>query len=192
MGPYSLLRTLRAVLRTALTTVLHTLGIQGAANDVVTHTGKILHTAAADHHDGVFLQVVAFTRNVARHFEAIGQAHARNLTERGVRLLRGGGVDAGANTTLLRAFLQSRNLIASHDGFARLADQLVNRRHTSFLFAKSRPSHKKTIGERLGGPRRSIGCLCADPNGVRMSIKKSFAGAAFRLDPYHQIRERAG
>src|SRR5579859_820451 len=157
-GSLSLLRTLRAVLRTALTTVFHTLGIQGAADDVVAHTGKILHTAAADHHDGVFLQVVAFTRDIAGHFEAVGQAHAGDLTERRVRLLRSGGVDAGANTTLLRAFLQSRHLIASHDGFARLADQLVNRRHTSFLFAKSRPSHKKTIGGELTSLRRPIGC----------------------------------
>src|ERR1044071_7734091 len=45
-----LLRTLHAVFRTALLTVLDALGIQNAAENVVTDAGKILHAAAADHH----------------------------------------------------------------------------------------------------------------------------------------------
>src|SRR5213082_2725534 len=59
-----LLRTLRAVLRTTLLTVLDALGIEDAAEDVVAHAGQILDAAAADHHDRVLLQVMTLTRNV--------------------------------------------------------------------------------------------------------------------------------
>src|SRR4051812_38149296 len=48
-----LLRPLRAVLRTTLLTVFHTLRVEDAANDVITDTRKVLHAAAADHHHGV-------------------------------------------------------------------------------------------------------------------------------------------
>jgi hypothetical protein len=69
----SLLRTLGAVLRTALLTVLDALGIEHTTDDVIAHTGKVLHTAAADHHHRVLLKVVAFTRDVADDLKAVGQ-----------------------------------------------------------------------------------------------------------------------
>src|ERR1700743_3424889 len=55
----SLLRTLGAVERTALLAVLDALGVEHAADDVIAHAGKILHAAAADQHNAVFLEVVA-------------------------------------------------------------------------------------------------------------------------------------
>src|ERR1700681_4216212 len=91
------LRTLRAVLRTALPAVLDALGIEGGAENVVAHAGQILDAAATDHDHGVLLKVMAFTGNVADDFEAIGQAHLGDLAKRRVRLLRGRGVDARAN-----------------------------------------------------------------------------------------------
>src|SRR5271170_2205490 len=97
-----LLRTLRAVLRTALLTVLDALGIEDAAENVVAHAGQVLDAAAADHHHRVLLKVMTFTRDVTDDFKAIGQTHLGDLTERRVGLLRGRRVDAGANTTLLR------------------------------------------------------------------------------------------
>src|SRR5262249_19490600 len=117
--------------------VLHALGVEHAAQDVVAHTRKVLHAAAADHHHRVFLQIVAFTRNVADYLEAIGQTHFGDLAQRRIRLLWRGRVDAGAHATLLRALLQRRNRIAAPHLFPRLADQLVDRRHSpSFpLFA---------------------------------------------------------
>src|SRR3954463_9229356 len=107
-----LFRTLCAVLRTALLAVLDALGIEDAAEDVVAHAGQVLDAAAADHDHRVFLKVVAFTRNVADHFEAVGQAYLGDLTKRRVRLLRGRGVDARADATLLRRLLQRRHLLA--------------------------------------------------------------------------------
>src|ERR1043166_164677 len=134
------LRTLRAVLRTALLTVLDALGIEDAAENVVAHARQILDAAAADHDHGVFLKVVALTRNVTDDFEAIGQAHLGHFTKRRVRLLRGGGVDARADTALLRRLLQRRHLLARLLYYARTCDQLVDRRHVAFtlLFARNR------------------------------------------------------
>src|SRR5690606_28409972 len=67
----TLLRTLGAVLRAALLAVLHTLRVEHAADDMVAHTRKILHAAAADHHHGVLLKIMAFAGNVADHLEAV-------------------------------------------------------------------------------------------------------------------------
>src|SRR3546814_16745768 len=91
----SLLRTLRAVFRTALLAVLHTLRIEHAAQDVVTHTGKIADTTAADQHNAVFLEVVAFAGDVSDDFAMVGQADRSNLAERRVRVFRGRCVDPG-------------------------------------------------------------------------------------------------
>lgn len=51
------------------------------------------------------------------------------LAQGRVWLLRGGSVNAGANSTLLRAALQGRNLAADHLGETGLAHQLVDSRH---------------------------------------------------------------
>src|SRR6202795_4178751 len=135
-----LFRTLRAVLRTALLTVLDALGIQHAAENVVTHAGQVLDAAAADHDPRMLLKVMAFTRNVADDLEAVGQAHLGDLAQRRVRLLRGRGVDARATAALLRRLLQPRHLLARLLYDARTCDQLVDRRHVSLhlLFVRNR------------------------------------------------------
>src|SRR6059058_3567786 len=124
-------RTLRAILRTALLAVLDALGIEDAAEDVVANAGQVLDAAAADHDHRVLLKVMALTRDVADHFEAVGQAHLGDLTKRRVRLLRGRGVDARANAALLRRLLQRRHLLARLLHRTRFCDQLVDRRHVS-------------------------------------------------------------
>src|SRR5688572_28600955 len=53
-----LLRPLGAVFGAALAAVLHALGIEHAAQDVIAHAGQVLDAAAADHHHGMFLQIV--------------------------------------------------------------------------------------------------------------------------------------
>src|SRR5947209_20356474 len=126
-----LFRTLGAILRTALLPVLDALGVEDAAENVVTHAGQILDTAAADHDHRVLLKVMAFARDVADHLETVGQAHLGNLAKRGVRLLRRRGVDARADATLLRRLLQRGNLLARLLYRPRTCDQLVDRRHVS-------------------------------------------------------------
>ena len=96
--------SLGSVLGAAAVTPVHARGVERATHDMVTHTRQILHTAATNQHDRVFLQVVPFARNVGGHFDAVGEANAGHLAERGVRLLRRGGVDASAYATLLRVW----------------------------------------------------------------------------------------
>src|SRR5690606_20545385 len=76
-------------------------GVEGAAHDVVTHTGEILHATAADEHHAVLLEVVTLPRDVADHFHAVGETNTAHLAESRVRLLRGGGVNAHAHAPLL-------------------------------------------------------------------------------------------
>src|SRR6478736_8210995 len=124
-----LLRTLRAVFRTALLAVLDALGIEDAAENVVTHAGQVLDAAAADHDHRVLLEVMALARDVADHFEAVGETYLGDLAERRVRLLRRRGVDARADAALLRALLQRRHLLLGLLRPARIGDQLVDGRH---------------------------------------------------------------
>src|ERR1700756_729751 len=142
-------RTFRAVLRTALLTVLDALGIEDAAENMITHAGQILDATAADHDHRVLLKVMAFTWNVADDFEAVGQAHLGDLTKRRVRLLRGRGVDARANAALLRRLLQRRHLLARLLYRPRTCDQLVDRRHVSLhplVHAKPRIGSANSFG----------------------------------------------
>src|SRR5207237_5045712 len=130
-GAYSrgLLGTLGAVLGARLATVLHALRVEHAAQDVVANARKVAHTAAADEHDAVLLQVVAFARDVADHFALVGQADLGHLAQRRVRLFGRRRVDAGADAALLRVLFHRRDLRLGLLRFATLADQLVNRWH---------------------------------------------------------------
>src|SRR5690606_35820250 len=127
----SLLRTLHAVLRTALFTVLDALRVEHAAQDVITDAGKVLHAAAADHDDRVLLKVMTFTRNIADDLEAVGETHLCDLTQSRVRLLRCRGVYTRTYATLLRARLKMARLLAVDGRSPRLADQLADSRHCS-------------------------------------------------------------
>src|SRR5438445_6139119 len=134
----SLLRALGAIERTALLAVLDALGVEHAADDVVTHAGKVLDAAAADQDHAVLLKVMAFAGNIGQRLEAVGQTHLGDLAQRGVRLLRRRGVDAGTDGALLRALLQGRNLVALRLGAARLANELIDCRHSQFPFVSPR------------------------------------------------------
>ena len=101
---------------------------------MITHTRQVLHTAAADQHHGVFLQVVAFAADVGNHFETVRETHLGDLTKSGVRLLRGGRVDLGAHAALLRAILKSRALALVMRKLTGLADELINSGHSVRIF----------------------------------------------------------
>mmetsp|Transcript_17545 Transcript_17545/g.44175 ORF Transcript_17545/g.44175 Transcript_17545/m.44175 type:complete len:209 (-) Transcript_17545:116-742(-) len=129
----SLLRLLRTIVRTALLTVFDGLGIQGTTHDVIAHARKVFHTAAADQHNRVLLQVVAFARNIAQRFEAGRQAHLGHFTKRGVRLLWRGCVDARTNAATLWASLEGRCLGTRRLWLTRFANKLLNRWHSGLL-----------------------------------------------------------
>src|SRR3954462_13679199 len=125
------LRTLGAVLGTALTAGLHADRVERAPDDVIADAREILHAAAADQDDRVLLQVVPDARDVGGHLDAVGEAYAGHLAEGRVRLLGRLGVHADADAALLRRGLQSGALGLRLDAFAALAHQLMNRRHAS-------------------------------------------------------------
>src|SRR5918993_1813257 len=125
----SALLLLRAVTAAGLLAVLHALGVERAADDLVADTGKVLHPAAAHEHDRVLLEVVADTRDVSGDLDAARQAHAGDLAEGGVRLLRGGRVDARADAASLGRALEGRRLGLRRLVLPALADQLVDGGH---------------------------------------------------------------
>ena len=142
-----LLRALGAVLGTGLHTALHALSVQSAADDVVTHTREVLHTATADHDHRVLLQGMTDAGDVSGDLIAIGEADTGDLTKSGVRLLRGRSTNCGANATLLgrgevgllvlqrvKTILQSRGVGLVSRLLSALANQLVKSRHSCFSF----------------------------------------------------------
>src|ERR1019366_5207009 len=129
------LRPFGPVLRTALFAIGHAGGIQRAADHVITHARKILHTAPADEHDRVLLQVVSDSRDVGGHFDPVGQGHARHFPQRRIRLLGSRSVDTRTNSTLLRAAFQRRARSLPAWRFPPITHKLIKRWH-DFLFAK--------------------------------------------------------
>src|SRR3954471_5369627 len=125
----SALLLLGAVAAPRLLAVLDALGVERAADDLVADTGEVLHPAAADEHDRVLLEVVTDARDVRRDLDAAAQAHAGDLAEGGVRLLRGGRVDARADAASLGRSLEGRRLVLRHLVLTALADQLLNGGH---------------------------------------------------------------
>src|SRR5205085_12636798 len=117
-----LLGTLGAVLGTRLLAVLDALGVEHAAKHVVANAGKVTHTAAADQHDAVLLEVVALARDVTDHFALVCKADLGHLAQRRVRLLRGRGINTSADAALLRVLLHCRDLRLGLLRFATLAD----------------------------------------------------------------------
>ena len=94
---------------------LNALGVERTTDNVVTNARKILNTAAADQNDGVLLQVVTNAGNVSGNFITVRQAHTGDLTKSRVRLLRGGGTNSGADTSLLRRRQISRPVLQRVD-----------------------------------------------------------------------------
>src|SRR5207344_1906742 len=120
---------LGAVLATGLLPGLDSLCVERAADDLVAHTGEVLHTTTTHQHHRVLLQVVTFARDVGGDLDLAGQLDARDLPKRRVRLLRGGSVHASAHTATLRAALEGRGLDLGDLVAATLTDQLVDGWH---------------------------------------------------------------
>ena len=74
-----LLRPLGAIEGTGLGPSFHTSGVQSSTKDVVTHTGKVRHTTAANQHEAVLLEVVTFARDVGIDLFRVGKAYPGDL-----------------------------------------------------------------------------------------------------------------
>src|SRR5215472_8013918 len=138
-----LLRTLGAVLGATLLALTDTGTIERAAHGVITHARQVLDAAAPDEHHRVLLQVVALATDVAGDFVAVGEAHAADLAQRRVGLLRRGGVHARADTALLRGCTQRRHLGFFGSRPAGLPDELTCGRHRFLIFSSDKATPEK-------------------------------------------------
>jgi hypothetical protein len=82
--------------------VLNAYRIQGATDDMISYAGEVLDPSAADKDNGVFLEIVADTRNIGGHLDTIGQSDASNFSKGGIGFLGGGCINSNANTPFLR------------------------------------------------------------------------------------------
>src|SRR5690349_25106683 len=142
---------LGSVFGASLLAVGDALGVEHAADDVIAYARQVFDAATADHHHRVLLQVMAFSRDVADHLKAVGQAYLGDLAQRRIGLLGRRRVDARADAAFLRAHLHVARLFPVGLLRPRFADQLLNGRHAprSPLPAMSRARTPKT---RRGGP----------------------------------------
>src|SRR5580658_7917740 len=122
----SALLLLRSVTAAGLLAVADALGVQGAADDLVTDTGQIAHPTAAHEHDRVLLEVVPDPRDVRGDLDLARQPDPGDLAQGRVRLLRRGRVDTRAHAAPLRALLERRRLVLRYLVLAALADQLLD------------------------------------------------------------------
>src|SRR5665213_59165 len=120
---------LGAVAATGLIPLTDARCVQGAADDLVPDTRKVLHTTATDQDDRVLLEVVSLAGDVGRDLEAAGEAHTGDLPQGRVRLLGGVGVHAGAHATALGGAAQCRRLRLCRLSGPAFADELGNRGH---------------------------------------------------------------
>src|ERR1700733_3820819 len=104
----SALLLLRSVAAAGLLAVADTLGVQGAANDLVTDTRQVTHPATSHQHDRVLLQVVAHPRDVRGDLDLAGQPDPGHLAQRRIGLLGRVRINARAHAAALRALLERR------------------------------------------------------------------------------------
>src|SRR6476659_373421 len=154
----SALLLLRSVTAASLLAVADALGVQGAADDLVTDTGQVAHPAAPHQHDRVLLQVVPDTRDVRGDLDLAGQPDPGNLAEGRVRLLGRGRVDTRAHAAALRALLERRRLVLRYLVLAALADQLLDRGQPRLrLSSRSGPrSRASPVSFIAGEPSRCL------------------------------------
>ena len=70
---------------------------------MISDSRKIRHPAAANHHNGVFLKIMANAGNISGNFHTISQPDPRDFPQRRVWLFRSGGGNFKAHSALERA-----------------------------------------------------------------------------------------
>jgi hypothetical protein len=77
---------------------------------VIADAGQVFDPAAPDEDDRVLLEVMSDAGDIAGDLDIIGQTDSGHLAESGVWFFRSGGKNSRADTSFLRAILQSRRL----------------------------------------------------------------------------------
>src|SRR4051794_17542316 len=140
---------LDAVLGAGLLAVAHAGGVERAADDLVADAREVLDATAADEHDRVLLEVVAFAGDVRGDLDAPGDPHAGDLAQRRVRLLGRARIHARAPRASLGrralplaalARLQARRVKRVGLRVPAVAVQLTGRRHPGGEASKAYPA----------------------------------------------------
>src|SRR5581483_6053422 len=121
--------SLGAVLGAGLLAVRDARRVERGPDHLVAEARQVLDAPAADQDDGVLLEVVPLPGDVGADLHAVRQAHAGDLAQGGVRLLRRRRVDARADAPLLRRAAQRGRLHLRLRRLAALADELIDSRH---------------------------------------------------------------
>lgn len=126
----SFFRSLCSIFAPLLFSSFHACSIKSSTDDVITNSRQILHPSTTNHHDGVFLEVMTFSRNVSSHFILVRQSNAGYFSHRRIRLLWCGGIHPCTYATALRTGSQSRRLTFVHEFRASFSNKLLNCRHS--------------------------------------------------------------
>ena len=100
-----------------------------SADNFVPNSRKVFYTASTNQNDAVFLEVMAFARNVCSYFDTTSQSNTSNFSQSRIRFLWCMRIHTSTYPTSLRGTLQCGGLSLGRFGFAALADQLLNCRH---------------------------------------------------------------
>ena len=137
LPPHSYLcfRHLRAILGSALVPAFNSQRIQSSPNNVISHTGQILHPSAPDEHHAVLLQIVPLARNIRRHFLTGRQSYPRDFPQRRIWFLGCLCSYDQTHPSLLRTRKQCGRFGFLPRLSAPFSHELIYRRHSFFLFS---------------------------------------------------------
>lgn len=137
-----LLLLLGAVFRSTLLPRGNAGSIEDAAHNVIADAWEVLHTATANHHDRVFLEIVPFAWDIGCHFHSVRETDTGDFSHSRVRLLRRHGCHLQTNTAFVRAIGLGDAILNSIDDkghrrrlrllpgdFAGALDELIDRSH---------------------------------------------------------------
>ena len=95
---------------------------------MISNSGKIFDSSAANHNDRVLLEIVTDAWNVSGHFRFVRQANSGDLSKSGVGLFGCGRFDKQTDAAHLGISLECGRFCFLYQTLSAFADQLVDRR----------------------------------------------------------------
>jgi len=102
------LRLFRAVFASLLFPVFHANRVQNSSDYMVSDSGQVLHPASSYDNNGVFLQIVAFARDISGNFHAVGQSDPGDFSQGRVWFFGSSGGNFHANSSFERRGIRHR------------------------------------------------------------------------------------
>ena len=89
---------LGSIFTPAAFSISYSSGIQNTAHDMITHPGQVFYPSAANHHNLVFLQVMANTGDISGNFHTIGKSDSGDFPQRRIRFFRSGSTNLNTDS----------------------------------------------------------------------------------------------